>query len=187
MIDRLGPEGVLADEVRLFEGGIHVAPVIVQQGTDVSFHGECITLEAGHLVMHLGGPRLHRVKGADHPGQVLVFHLDQIHGLLGSHLVNRRQGGYGLTYVKYFIPGQYPPVLQGAGAIPDVRRVFRGDHPPDTGHLFGPGCIYSQYASVAPGAFQHLAVEHSWKVDIASVLGPACHLIGGVNPWKAFP
>ena len=123
LVDALGAKGILENVVGLLEGRVHVAPVGVQQGTDVAaFDGKAVALVALQVGMHRRGAGPQGQQRVHHRLQVLVFDINQADGFLGGYLILGGHRRHRFADVIDRVPRHDVPVFQGAGAEADFGK-----------------------------------------------------------------
>ena len=121
--------------------------------------------------------RLHRLFGIDDERKRFVLDLDQLQGTIGDLRVDGRKNRDCFTLEPY---GIVECVL---AAAPDhhFRGVLVRHHRAHARHRFSLAGVDSRDTRVGPSAPQHAADEHPGNVDVARVLGAACHALDCVD------
>ena len=187
LVNALGTVHILNDDVGSAESLFHIAPVGVQQGTDILPHSESVAFVGFQIRVDGGGVVVHSGEGVDHGGQILVFHTDEGDGFLGGGFVIGGHGRDGLADEVDHRAGHYVAVAEGAGAEADVRKVGAGDDGADAEQGGGAAGVNADDAGVAAVAGEKFAGQHTGQVDVGGVGGAPGDFVVGVHAGVVLP
>ena len=186
LVDALGAEGVFKDGVRFRKGFVHIAPLAIQDSTDVAPHAGRIALVGWQVWVHERSLGLQCGDGISDGRQILIVHLDEGERLQRRDFVHRGHCGQRFTNVAHLVQGKYSAVFHRPSTETHIGDVFAGDDGPDTGQLLSFGSINAQDAGMRSCGLQYFAHQHPRQVDIAGVLGTPRDLVGGIHPRVTF-
>ncbi len=193
LVDHLGSEFALNDEVGLTEGQVEVAAGEPVVGSDVRGL-------LGHLTGHqrLGVALLaqewsivaHRVAHIEDGSEGLVPHLDLRERFFGDVGIDGGNGCDGVAAVEGLLAGQdvVERFLDVDGALTELlhlvlgaREVLRRDYGEHAGVLLGFAGVDGEDARVSVRAAKDAAVNQARQMDVGAVLGAASYLLHAVR------
>lgn len=181
MLDALGAEGLLVDDVGRREPLLHRACFAVHFTDDVVLGAGDARLRS--FVVDDRGAGGHRLLRVDDVRELLVRH-DAAAPLLGRRLALRDHGGDALADVadgvveQPGVVGVLGGVLVAGGGVGPFRGVVVGEDQVDAGDAQGGGRVDGEDAGVRVRGAQELHVEEAGDVDVEGVARGAGHHLG---------
>ncbi len=199
LVNCLGREFPLQYNRRLLETTRHI-PLLVMEvlghvGRHVALFAGRLAIGADIVVEHqsIGTSRLPHVQ---HRRQYLVLDLDQPRRFLGNvHRIGRHRR-HGMTGVKHLVSGQDvlvqvvpvdDPFAQITGTVSGRRHVGVGAHRMHAGDRGRSGRVDRNDAGMSMRTSQDVAVQEPRQLDVRTVTGTPCHLVGSVVPDRSGP
>ena len=184
-----GPSVVFAlkHHVGLAESLFHVAQLVLDVAGDVALlsgvipSAEALQLEVGgQILVDDGSTGAHGFLEGQQGIQHFVVDVDEGQGLFGDMGAGRGDGGNRVALVESLLVGHHMlghqpyvalSLCQVDDLVLDYGEVPGSDNAKNAGEGLGPAGVDGAYAGMGVGAAKHLAVKHSGKLDVRSVLG----------------